>query len=95
LNLTAAQRQRYSDERLSLQELKSPPSLPIGTKLLSEKNTSQSIPLREGLFATERGSEAIRVANLPAADPLTSGRALASHLLALRVTDLIRNAWLR
>ena len=35
------------------------------------------------------------VANLLVANPLTSGRAIASHLLALRVTDLIRNAGLR
>jgi hypothetical protein len=48
-----------------------------------------------GTFATERGSEAIRVANLLAADPLTGGGAIASYLLTLPVTDLIRNAGLR
>ena len=35
----------------------------------------------------------MRVADLPVADPLTDGRTIAtSHLLALRVTDLTRNA---
>jgi hypothetical protein len=37
----------------------------------------------------------MRIANLLVANPLTSGRAIASHLLSLRVTDLIRNAGLR
>ena len=62
----------------------------LGRALRHLKNLpSQSIPL------TEKGSVAMRVANLLVADPLTGGRTIASHLLASRVTDLIRNAGLR
>ena len=56
---------------------------------------SQSIQQWEGSPCYRRGSEAIRVANLLAADPLAGGRAIAGNLLTLRVTDLIRNAGLR
>jgi hypothetical protein len=51
---------------------------------------------RNGRAFRYRGSEAMRVAELPAADPLTGGLAITGHLLlAPRVTDLIRNAGLR
>lgn len=52
----------------------------------------QSIQQWEGFFRYRRRSEAIRVANLLAAYPLTGGRTIASNLLTPRVTELIRNA---
>jgi hypothetical protein len=46
-----------------------------------------------GVCSFRRGSEAVGITNLPAANPLTGGRAVAaSHLLAPRLTNLIRNA---
>jgi hypothetical protein len=60
--------------------------------LRSQENNNPPAAFGNGRgFATERRSEAIRVAELPAANPLTGGQTIAGHLLALRVTDVISN----